>query len=265
MGRSGIFSAVKNNHPDMVAMLLCVGAKVDIHDCFFTFPIHVAVENRHLTMTQMLIKSNASVNVYDAQGRTPLMFAMDNNQPKVVRCILNEKPEVDIIDSRGWNIFIYATEKNLLSELGEVLLGFGDQVKLVVGWKDPQGLNALHHAIMKGNYHDVVLLCKILPCITAVDCNGNTTLHLAACEPNGRVLNHLLEFIFEGTAVDVGENSKYFHIKIHFLNFSYYDFRGNGTANRCTAALRILLDEVIRYFTISDFTIFPDFMLALLY
>ena len=38
-------------------------AKVDVHDCFFTFPIHVAVENRHHKLTEMLIWSNASVNV----------------------------------------------------------------------------------------------------------------------------------------------------------------------------------------------------------
>ncbi len=53
--------------------------------------------------------------------------------------ILEEKPDLDIIDARGWNIFIYAVETGLLRELGDVLLSFGDGIKKVVAWKDPQG------------------------------------------------------------------------------------------------------------------------------
>ncbi len=37
-------------------MLLCANCKIDIHDCFFSFPIHVAVEQRQEKLTQMLIR-----------------------------------------------------------------------------------------------------------------------------------------------------------------------------------------------------------------
>lgn len=92
--------------------------------------------------------------------------------------ILEEKPDLDIIDARGWNIFIYAVETGLLRELGDVLLSFGDGIKKVVAWKDPQGSAALHHAVEKGSFADVEMLTRIIANVTDEDCNGNTPLHL---------------------------------------------------------------------------------------
>lgn len=183
MGQTAVFAACKHNQARALAMLLCAGAKVDVHDAFFTFPIHVAVEKKDELQTRMLIRTSASVNVYDAQGRTPLMFAMDANNARLVRLILQEKPELDIVDNRGWNIFIYATETNLLKELGEVLMSFGDSIRKVVGWKDPQGSCALHHAVARGRFSDVELLTRIHPNIMESDCNGNNSIHLKKKHP----------------------------------------------------------------------------------
>ena len=118
-----------------------------------------------------------------------------------VRQILHEKPELDVVDSRGWNIFIYACETGLLKELGDVLMSFQDSIRTVVGWKDPQGSCALHHAVSKGSFHDVELFCRILPNVTEEDCNGNNALHLVCCEGNVLILKHLLEFIFNDQVV----------------------------------------------------------------
>ncbi|CAD7957778.1 unnamed protein product [Amoebophrya sp. A120] len=207
VGQTALFAACKNGQTQSLAMLLCAGAKVEVHDAFFTFPLHVVVDSGHEQMANMLIRMSASVNVYDSQGRSPLMFAMDTRNGKIVRQILEEHPELDVVDGRGWNIFIYAVQTQLLKELGEVLLGFGDEIKNVTGWKDPQGMCALHHAVTMGSFAEVELLTRILPNVTQGDCNDNTSLHLACQEGNGQILRHLLEFIFTDSVAYVIEEA----------------------------------------------------------
>ncbi|CAD7969961.1 unnamed protein product [Amoebophrya sp. A25] len=204
-GQTALFGACKRGQVKSLSMLLCAGAKVEVHDAFFTFPLHVVVEKGYEQMANQLIRMGASVNVYDSVGRSPLMFAMDTQNAKMVRQILEEKPELDVVDGRGWNIFIYAVQTDLLKELGDILLHFGDEIRNVTGWKDPQGSCALIHAVTRGNFHDVELLTRILPNVTQGDCNGNNSLHLACQEGNGQILKHLLEFIFNDTVAYVVE------------------------------------------------------------
>ena len=84
-GQTALFQACRSGHIPATAMLLCFGARPDVHDAFFTFPMHIVVEKKQETLMGMLIRAHASVNVYDSQGRTPLMSAMDSQSAAMVR------------------------------------------------------------------------------------------------------------------------------------------------------------------------------------
>jgi ankyrin repeat protein len=166
-------------------MLLHVGGQVNKTDAYFSTPLHAALTQNDESMANILLKAGASVNCYDCEGRTPVMLAMDSCNRRLFSDLVRRGSNLDVLDRQGWNVVIYAIERGMFSEVLHVLQKTGESAKTILRYGDPQGKNALHHAVCLSNIEAAARVVQPLvaldPQLAALgDCNGNTPVHYAA-------------------------------------------------------------------------------------
>eukprot|EP00434_Breviolum_minutum_P006543 symbB.v1.2.005776.t1/scaffold289.1/size287290/21 len=174
-GQVPLFAAACNEHLDTVDLLLRAGANINATDQYFRTPLHGSLEMGDESMSNLLLKAGASVNAYDCEGRTPIMLAMDRGNRRLFQKIVEKKSNLDVLDKRGWNVVIYAIETQMLTDVYPLLMKLSKNAAIILRARDPQGLNALHHASQLANA-ELSTKCAA----TMGDCNGDTAIHSAA-------------------------------------------------------------------------------------
>ena len=124
---------------------------LDVLMRYFRTPLHGSLEVGDESMSNMLLKAGASVNAYDCEGRTPIMLAMDRGNRRLFSKIVEKKSNLDVLDKRGWNVVIYSIETQMLTDVYPLLRRLNKNASIILRARDPQGLNALHHAAQLAN------------------------------------------------------------------------------------------------------------------
>lgn len=114
-----LFTAISNNNPQMVQLLLDHGANVTQVNEKGSLPIHEAASGnafgkdkkyRANEIIQSLIEHGADVNQKNAKGQTPLMLACKSARKETVLFLLNKNAKTDIQDAKGKTVGDYASE-----------------------------------------------------------------------------------------------------------------------------------------------------------
>ncbi|CAE8607635.1 unnamed protein product [Polarella glacialis] len=197
-GQVPVFAAACNEHHDTVDLLLRAGASINVTDQYFKTPLHGALEGGDESMANLLLTAQASVNAYDCEGRTPIMLAMDQANRRLFSKIVERKSNLDVLDKRGWNVVIYAIETEMLGNVYPLLLKLSSNATLILRARDPQGLNAMHHAAQLGLADSSAKAVKQIANLdfdscTIGDCNGDTAIHSAAERGRLEVLRVFLD------------------------------------------------------------------------
>jgi ankyrin repeat protein len=114
-----LFTAIANNNPQMVQMLLDHGADVNQVNEKGSYPMHeVASGNgfvgdskyRANEMIQSLIEHGADVNQKNAKGQTPIMLACKAGRTETLIFLLNKNAKTSIQDEKGKTVGDYSSE-----------------------------------------------------------------------------------------------------------------------------------------------------------
>ncbi|GAA35833.2 cortactin-binding protein 2 [Clonorchis sinensis] len=112
VGRSPMHYAALNGHFEIIRLLLCNRALVDVSDANNVTPLHMAARNDHLRCAQLLCMAGADISRTCASGCTPRDLAPFDSQTCyfLERCELGEKPKPKSVFSRPskWNIPVHA-------------------------------------------------------------------------------------------------------------------------------------------------------------
>lgn len=89
---SPLWDSVKENHPDIVKLLLDQDdIQVDPKTNQGMTPLHMACTGGYLDIAMLLLKKGADVNAQDNRGISPLFFAVAKDHPDVVKLLLEQK------------------------------------------------------------------------------------------------------------------------------------------------------------------------------
>lgn len=192
-GQTALSYACRYEHLEVVEALISCQANLEHTDAHLDTPLQISIRGESETIVAVLIEARCDVNSFNAEWKTPIMSAMDKKNKRIFQLVLSAGPVLDVLDERGWNVLIYAVNNGLVEDLAPVLIALDEETLPVVRWRDPQGLTALHHAVMLSHLQYVKILHEIDPDVTIQDCNGNTPLHVAAEVGNLEIMDLLLE------------------------------------------------------------------------
>ena len=114
-----LFTAISNNNPQMVQLLLDHGADVNQVNEKGSYPMHEAASGnafagdskyRANEMIQSLIEHGADVNQKNAKGQTPLVLACKAGRTETLIFLLNKNAKTSIEDERGKTVGDYSSE-----------------------------------------------------------------------------------------------------------------------------------------------------------
>ncbi|CAH8494630.1 unnamed protein product [Dicrocoelium dendriticum] len=102
VGRSPMHYAALNGQFEIIRLLLCNRAIVDITDANNVTPLHLAARKDHLRCTQLLCLAGADINRVCASGCTPRELAPFDSPTCyfLERCELGEKPSASMVFAR---------------------------------------------------------------------------------------------------------------------------------------------------------------------
>lgn len=104
MGFDLLLSAVKNQHVEIVKLLVAKGSKLDKGAKRTVTPLHEAVNRKNKEIIDILLAANANVNSKRENGNTPVVDAIANNSIEIVKLFLEKGKNFD------------STNKNLLKK-----------------------------------------------------------------------------------------------------------------------------------------------------
>ena len=88
VGWTSLMLAVKNDHADMVKMLLAKdNLLLDEKNEDGDTALMLAAWNKHAGIAELLIKAGASLNVTDSAGKTALQLAEISDDPAIVKLL----------------------------------------------------------------------------------------------------------------------------------------------------------------------------------
>ena len=150
-GRSPLHNGIISCNRDIVDLLLCHGANVDIPDAQGDTPLHYALKldeySEVMMLCTMLLKQGADPSKANCCGRTPLHDAIKRRHACDISALLNL---------------------------------FTGHDQLQVHARDPQGQTILHHAVTNLAYRSVVTILASGASVHTIDDRGRTALHFCS-------------------------------------------------------------------------------------
>lgn len=176
-------NAILVNDIDKVKKYLSKGAQIDCKNDDGEPATHVALKRKYIQLLELLIKKyGADVNAVDSfDTNLILITCIKNKDLKILKFLIDCGANVNWARSNGLTPLHYCILKNY--ELAcKYLLG---APRIDINAKENIfQRTSLHFACIKSNFKIVQWLCQLNTIdLNAIDCDGNTALHLA-CNNN---------------------------------------------------------------------------------
>ncbi|MHA7877472.1 MAG: tetratricopeptide repeat protein [Bacteroidota bacterium] len=191
-GWTPLHLAAKQDHDDIVQLLLDKNAPIEARDKQGHTPLHLAADAGHDDIVQLLLDEDALIEARDKQGHTPIHLAAENGHDDAIEVLLDPRwyPRADInardsIRRTPLHLSVKHGYPNAIS----MLLAHGASLEA----KDNDGWRPLHYATFSGRYGTVRLLLDQKAEVDVQDNNGATPLHIAAYKGQDNIVQLLLE------------------------------------------------------------------------
>ena len=180
-GTTPLIFACTNQYVDIVRLLLCANANVNLQDenTWTALMVMCDLENPDEKLVEMIIQSGADLNMHITVDieiqETALMLAVENGNSNIVKCLLDEGAFVDGVNDKGVTA-LKITCRYGNSEIMRILLDYG---------ADPNFQDDIHYttALHVACHYQFTELVDILLLYDAdpnlQDINGDTALILA--------------------------------------------------------------------------------------
>lgn len=217
--RTALWYAVHKNHRETVELLINAAADVNTRDDFRRAPLHEAIAFGNEAIATMLMEAEADVQAHDCTAVTPLMLAMQLQNHRIFVELLHRSADLDVMDSRGRNVVTFAIDTGMFLELVPVLERLGEFASTVFRLPDPQGRNAVHHAVVLPDPSAAsrtveTLVASDPEAATQGDCNGDSALHLASQLGRYELIQLMLEGLQHGDVKNNREETP-LHVAAH--------------------------------------------------
>jgi len=194
-------SAISENNPERVKLLLEFGADVNTRREDGVTPLGTAYETRNFGLMKFLLANGANPNTDDKTGKPLLLAAASEGRTPVVELLINHGANINSADSHQNNALIVACA-NRQEEVVQFLLEKGQSIEA----RNAKGNTPLMTACIAGSQSIVDLLLKAGAKVEVKDNDGNTPLIVACSAGNQSVVDLLLK---AGARVDAKDRDGY--------------------------------------------------------
>jgi len=94
--RTALWVCTRQNHPELVQVLLHASAEVDHASCGGQTPLYTSSERGYIDVVKVLLSANANVDRAESSGLTPLMGSCWNGHVDVVTELIGAKANVNL-------------------------------------------------------------------------------------------------------------------------------------------------------------------------
>ena len=146
-GGTALLSAVLENHPKIVELLLTHGAPVNSTNSNGFTALHIAAYRGYTEIVKLLLTHGAPVNSTDSNGLTALHMVAYRGYTEIVKLLLTHGAPVNSTDSNGFTALHMAAYRDH-TEMVQLLLRHKTQVDYLTY---SLGFTALHIAVSQGH------------------------------------------------------------------------------------------------------------------
>ena len=177
-GWSALVCAVRQNHADVVQVLIDAGADIEARDEDLRTPLISSCKKGELPIVKMLVEAGAEVRAIDTRGCICLIMAAAFGHTETVRYLVG-LPGIDVVMSTkeedGYTAVLVAVELDS-ADVMKVLIDAGADIET----KNNEGRSPLSVASAFGKLEVVKVLIRAGAKVCVPDNNGDTCLALAA-------------------------------------------------------------------------------------
>jgi hypothetical protein len=101
-GVTALHAAAIYGRPELVPLLICAGASINIRTSKGATPLHFACQNKRIsTASALLDVPFCDVNVQDSRGNMPIHYACLSGSAPLVQLLLKHKPNLNLRNIEG--------------------------------------------------------------------------------------------------------------------------------------------------------------------
>lgn len=172
-GETPVFSACKNNKPQIVELLSKKGAKINVRDNLGSTPLHVAVRWGNADVAITLINHGIDIDAQNVSGKTPLSEAVLGGKPEIAKILLSKGANPNTSDTNGRTILMDAVKAKNTQTIAMLL-----SYKANPQAQDLNGRNSYHEAALTADVEVIKLIRNAGGNPLSRDKNGNTPFSL---------------------------------------------------------------------------------------
>ncbi|XP_027023613.2 dynein axonemal heavy chain 12 [Tachysurus fulvidraco] len=178
--------AIRNNHFDMVKLLLCFNANVNQKLAHCRTALHEAARLGLTDIAMLLLKSGADPDPKSTYGLTPLALAAQCGHVEIVRELLQRGADV-YSQAQDWATILYEASASGNPDVISLLLEHGADANI----PKQTGHLPIHRVSHRGYVKSLALLIPVTT-FEAVEDSGMSPLHSAAAGGQTQCLEMLL-------------------------------------------------------------------------
>lgn len=202
--RTPLHWAVRENHPEVVKVLMAGGANPDIGDQAGKTPLEHAAENGMVEMTAMLIAAGADVNKRDLVGGNAVLWAAGLGSPETLKLVVDAGGEIEVKDINGLTPLTWAAQTGKSASM-KILIEAGADVNSVDALN---GESVLMRAARSGKIESVEMLFASNVDTSTMTRKDANALHIAAEFSNAEIVQRLMDSGMDPNVTDIdGRNA----------------------------------------------------------